>query len=128
MKSRISSPIQSIQPHLVQQAQWQHQAAPHCQNHYKKKQVKPNVVGNLLNPDDYLICPLASKFVNESCHFKGYLRDNNILFSELYVKIESHGKSILQPLRDHIFLLKKVILYMLCYFFDTVYMIEKVSI
>lgn len=90
--------------------------------------MKPNVVGNLLNPDDYLICPLASKVVDESCHFKGYLRDNNILFSELYVKIESHGKSILQPLRDHIFLLKKVILYMLCYFFDTVFMIEKVSI
>jgi hypothetical protein len=93
----------------------------------KKQEAKPNVLGNLVNPDDYLICPLASKVVENSCHFKGYIRDNNLLFSAIYVNIVSNGKSILEPLREHIILLKKVILYMLCYFFDTVFMIEKVS-
>ena len=39
-----------------------------------KNQGKLNIIGTLINPDDVLICPLAEKKLDESCHLKGYLK------------------------------------------------------
>ena len=92
-----------------------------------KNQGKLNSIGTLINPDDVLLCPLAEKKLNESCHLKGYLKNVKDSRKNMFVLIEHGGHSRPHCVNEHMLLLKKAILYIICYYFDTVGILDHVS-
>ena len=86
------------------------------------------IIGTLLHKHEYDICPLAEAKLDKECHFKGCLenlKDN--AHGEIYVRIEANQRSEVWQIKTHILMLKKLILYFICFYFDTKGILTHVS-
>ena len=94
-------------------------------NRKRMKAARCQVIGTLLDEKQTEIDETSALKLDKVCYFKGYLRNSKDTHADLYVKIETDGNIKMIEIKQHMLVLKKLLLYFICRYFDITGILEE---